>query len=110
MSCNHNIITDINVKDKYVLIHCNGTLITGGLISGQVTSSHDVEVFDDVQSLIDRAEDLGIQCTDLDLLILILEYYGVLPKAHMNYLLNTVWNADIGFQERMIALGYSEGD
>ncbi len=108
MSCNHDIITNIIVDDKYVLVHCNGVLITGGLITGNVSSAHEVEVFDDVQSLVNRAEDLGVQCTDLDLLILILEYYGVLPTDHMNYVLDNVWDADIDFQERMIAIGYTK--
>lgn len=110
MSCNHDIITNIIVDDKYVLVHCNGVLITGGLITGNVSSAHEVEVFDDVQSLVNRAEALGLQCTDLDLLILIVEYGGVLPDAHAQYLLDTVWDADIGFQQRMNEIGYFKPD
>ena len=108
MNCNHDTLTDTTVEAKYVLVHCNDTLIAGKLVTGKVTSTHTVEVFDDVQSLVNKAEALGLQCTDLDLLIKILEHGGALPSDHMNYLLDNVWDADIGFQERMILLGYSK--
>jgi len=108
MSCNHDIITNIIVDNKYILVHCNGTIITGQCVTGNVTSPHDVEVFDDVQSLVDRAENLGLQTNDLNLLIRILEHGGELPEENMDYLLANVWDADIGFQERMILLGYSK--
>ncbi len=110
MNCNHDIITDIIVNNKYVLVHCNGTLITGTLVTGNVTSAHEVEVFDDVQTLIDRAEVLGLQTTDLNLLISILECDAELPQDHMSYLLDNVWDADIGFQQRMNEIGYFKPD
>ncbi len=108
MSCNHETLTRIVVEGKYVLAHCNGTLKAGNFVTGGVTSAHEIEVFDDVQGLIDRADNLGLQCNDLHYLIGSLEHGGVLPDDHMRYLLDNVWDADIGLQQRMIALGYTK--
>ncbi len=109
MLCDHDTktIREIYVENKYVLIYCDGVLKSGKLVTGNVTTLHSYEIFDDVQGLVNRAEALGMQCTDLDMLIKVMEHGGVLPDDHMNYLLDNVWDADIGFQFRMEALGYT---
>lgn len=108
MSCDHTTLTDIVVEGKYTLVYCGGNLITGKLVTGKVTSAHTVELFDNVQGLIDRGVTLGLQCSDVDFLLRALEHGGVLPHDHMEYLHSVVWDADISFQKRMIALGYTK--
>lgn len=106
MNCDHSAITDIVVVNKFVLIYCGDRLMAGCLVTGEVKSAHTVEVFDTVQELIDRGIDLGFQCC-VEYMIQSMECGAVLPSDVMAMLHSTVWDDDIGFQGRMIALGYS---
>tara|TARA_R110002020_G_scaffold144145_1_gene317014 strand:+ start:18623 stop:18934 length:312 start_codon:yes stop_codon:yes gene_type:complete len=99
------MITDIIVNNKYVLIYDGIELKSGTLTTGQVSSPFDVEIFDTAQEVIDRGIILNLTC-NTEYLISSMEHGATLPADILAYLLGYVWGTDIGYQERMIELGY----
>lgn len=101
------MITDITVNNKYVLIYSGDTYKSGTLTTGQVTSPFTVEVFDTVQKIFDRGLALGLKCSTENLIDM-MEKGAVIPAPVEADLLSYIWEEDIGYVQRMEALGYTQ--
>jgi len=107
MACDHDVITDVTLSNKYVIVYCGDTFIMGGPVTGEATTAHTLETFDTIQALVNRGEALGFECC-AEYLISAMELGAALSPELMTYLHSIVWSGDIGHQMRMIALGQSE--
>ncbi len=107
MICDHNTVTNVVTENKYVLVHCGDDLIMAKFTGGETSSSHNVEVFDSAQEIIDRGLELGLTC-GADDMITAMEHGAILPQESLDKLHLVVWDMDIYYIDRMKALGYTQ--
>jgi hypothetical protein len=107
MICTHNTVTNVTTNDKYVLVHCGDDLIMAKFTGGETSSSHNVEVFDTAQEIIDRGLELGLTCS-VDHMLTAMEHGAILPQDSLDKLHLVVWDMDIDYINRMKALGYTQ--
>jgi hypothetical protein len=101
------MITDIVVDNKYVLLYDGTTLKSSTLTTGNVTSPFTVETFTDPQAHMNRG--LALELTfSTEHLIKAMERGVTLPQEAIDGPLGGVWEDDIGYQQRMEALGYTK--
>lgn len=109
MICDHNTMTDIVLpENKYVLVYCDDKFISAGFVINNVTTAHTVELFDTAQELIDRGRDLGLaDQVGIENLITAMEHGAVLSDDGLAGLLSVAWLIDIGYGQRLEALGFT---
>lgn len=100
------MITDITVNNKYVLVYDGLIFKSGTLTTGQVTSPFTVEVFDNIQDIIDRGAALGLVCP-VNYLVEALENGASLSSDCWEIINNVVWVIGSPYRSRMEAMGYS---
>lgn len=108
MSCNHDIITDLDLPDnKHYLVYCDSVLIDSGHAKNKITSAHTVETFTAAQAHINKGLALGLPMK-VDHLIKAMEHGATLPANVIDDIHAVVWDMDMDYGKRMEALGHSK--